>query len=309
MIGRRAFLKSAAVCGAAFGVDRMASGAGPGMYVSLNSTLTGGKVAWPEFARLAARVGYGGTDISLGPAMKEGPEATRALLAETKLRPAYANLPVTFARDEEAFKKGLDVLEPAAKFLATIGCGRMVAVMPASSETPKAELRRTLKDRFTATAAILARSNVRLGLEFLGPMQFRTRSPHEFIWRMDEMLAFAKECGPNMGLLLDAWHWHHAGATVADIVAAGKARIVTVHVSDCAKTPPEEVRDNQRLMPGEGVINLIGFFQALKKIGYEDGVSPEPLGRVPKEMPAEDGARLGLETTLAVMRKAGVISA
>ncbi len=99
---------------------------------------------------------------------------------------------------------------------------------------------------------------------------------------MDEMLEFAKECGPNIGLLLDSWHWHHAGATVADILAAGKSRVVTVHVSDAAKAPPEEVRDNQRLMPGEGVIDLVGFFRALQKIGYEDGVSPEASGPRPQ---------------------------
>jgi sugar phosphate isomerase/epimerase len=123
---------------------------------------------------------------------------------------------------------------------------------------------------------------------------------------MDEMLQFAAECGPNFGLLLDAWHWHHAGGIAEDIVKAGKARIVVVHVSDAAKKRPEDVRDNERLMPGEGVIDLEGFFQALKTIGYTDSVSPEPLGRVPRSMSAEDGARLGLETTLAVMKRAGV---
>jgi hypothetical protein len=35
-------------------------------------------------------------------------------------------------------------------------------------------------------------------------------------------------------------------------------------------------------------------------------VSPEPLGRVPPEMSPEEGAKLALETTLAVMKKAGV---
>jgi sugar phosphate isomerase/epimerase len=59
-------------------------------------------------------------------------------------------------------------------------------------------------------------------------------------------------------------------------------------------------------MPGEGIIDATGFFQALKKIGYEGGISPEPLGRVPAEMSPEDGARLGLETTLAVLKKAGI---
>ena len=127
-----------------------------------------------------------------------------------------------------------------------------------------------------------------------------------FATQMNEMLDFAKDCGPNYGLLLDAWHWYHAGATIEDIHKAGKARIVTVHISDAAKMPPEEVRDNARLMPGEGVIDLVGFFKALKEIGYEDGVSPEPLGRIPKEMPAEESAKLGYDTTRAVLRKAGI---
>jgi sugar phosphate isomerase/epimerase len=179
-------------------------------------------------------------------------------------------------------------------------------VIPAASATPKAELRKTLKERFTRSAQILATHNIRLGFEFLGPAQFRMKPLTEFIWRMNEMLEFAKECGPNVGLTLDAWHWHHANAKAADIVGAGRSRIVNVHVSDAAKMMPQEVRDNQRLMPGEGVIKLVEFFQALQQIGYDDGVSPEPLGRIPVQMSAEEGARLGLETTLAVMRKAGV---
>jgi hypothetical protein len=79
---------------------------------------------------------------------------------------------------------------------------------------------------------------------------------------------------------------------------------VHLHVSDAAKQPPEEVRDDRRLFPGEGVIDLTGFFQAVRKIGYEDAVSPEPIGRVPAGMSPEDGARLGLQTTLGAMRKA-----
>ena len=99
-----------------------------------------------------------------------------------------------------------------------------------------------------------------------------------FIWTLPETVALAKDCGPNMGAVLDVWHWHHSGGTVEDILAAGNDRIVHVHISDAKPAPPEEVRDNQRFMPGEGSIDLVGFLQALKKIGYADGVSPEPLG-------------------------------
>ncbi len=305
LLGRRDFMRAAAWAGAAAGAGG-AWGAKGGMYLSLNSSLTGGKTAWPEFARLAARVGYGGVDVNLGAAMKEGLPSTKALFAEIKIKASNAGLPVTYARDEEAFKRGLAGLDEAMQFAAAIGCRRMLGILPPSSQTPKAELRPMLKDRLAAVLEVLGRSKARLGLEFLGPLHFRTSQPHEFIWRMDEALAFAKECGPNIGLLLDVWHWHHAGATTGDILAAGQARIVHVHLSDCPKMPPEQVRDNQRVLPGEGAIDLVGFFQALKKIGYQGGVSPEPIGRIPKDMSAEEGARLGLTTGLAVMRKAGV---
>ncbi|MGC2401507.1 MAG: TIM barrel protein, partial [Acidobacteriaceae bacterium] len=124
-------------------------------------------------------------------------------------------------------------------------------------------------------------------------------------WRMNDMLAFAKECGPNVGLLLDSWHWHHAGATPEDIVAAGRDRIVHVHFNDAPNLPAEQIHDNQRLLPGEGVINLTGFLRALESIHYKDALSVEVFGRT-KDMTPEAAAKAGLDSSLAVFRKAGV---
>ena len=71
--------------------------------------------------------------------------------------------------------------------------------------------------------------------------------------------------------------------------------------------PPEDVQDNMRLLPGEGIIDLVGFFRALRKIGYAGGVAPETIGpRIPDDMPPEESARLALEMTAGVMKKAGV---
>lgn len=278
------------------------------MYLSLNGTLVaGGQLGWNEFAGLAARVGYKGVDVNLGAAMPEGVEATRALLARLQLRPGIIGLPVNIREDEAVFRDGLGKLAEAARFARAIGCPRMVTWVMSSSERPKPEQRRILKERIQACAEILRKEGIRLGLEFLGPLHLRRRFPHEFIYRMDEMLEFARECGPNLGLLLDSWHWHLAGATVEDILRAGKAGIVHVHVSDVpAGLPPEKILDSERLMPGEGAVDWVGFFGALRKIGYQDAVSPEVFGRGLKTMRPEDGARLGLSYTLDVMRKAGV---
>ncbi len=277
------------------------------MYVALNGTLVAGRVPWPEFARLAARLGFPGVDLNLSKCMEEGLDKSRQLLNELKLKPAVSGLPVEFRKDEAAFQADLQKLDAAARFAAALGCPRMGTWIMASSEVPKPELRKLYLERFRACAKVLADSGVRLGFEFLGPLHLRKRFPHEFIWRMNEMLEFAAECGPNAGLLLDSWHWYHAGASAQDIVAAGKARIVHVHVADSPALPPEKILDGERLMPGEGVIDFRAFFGALRKIGYVDGISPEIFGRGLKTMAPEDGARLGLETTSDVMRKAGVL--
>ncbi len=275
------------------------------MYISLNGVMVSGKVPWPEFARLAARFGYGGVDVDLGASMKAGVAETKALLEHLGLHATVVGLPVDFRKDEAAFQATLDKLAPAAQFAAAIGCPRMVTWISPSSDTPKAELRQILKRRFQKTADVLARSHVRLGLEFIGPLHARRAAPHEFIWKMGEMVEFAKECGSNVGLLLDSWHWHHAGAKPADIVDAGKERIVHVHLADSADLPPEKVRDNERLLPGEGVLDFTGFLRALKRIGYQDGLSPEVFGRL-KDTPPEEAARMGLASARAVMEKAGV---
>lgn len=273
------------------------------MYVSLNGTLVAGRTEWPEFARLAARTGFPGTDVHAR-AIAEGSASTRSLLAELKVKPAVVPLPVEFRKDEATFQADFGKLEQAVQFAASIGCPRMTTWILPSSELPKQEQAAVYRRRFRACADVLARAHVRLGLEFVSPVHLRKRFPHEFIWRMDEMLEFAKSCGANVGLLLDSWHWHHAGAGVNDILAAGKDNIVHVQVADAPPLAPEKIVDSERLMPGEGVADLAGFFQALRKIGYGDGVSPEVFGRGLKEMTPEDGAKLGLRTTIEAMKKA-----
>ena len=276
-----------------------------GMYLSLNSVLVNNEVPWPDFARLAAKVGFPGTDVMLDAAMKAGAASTNELLSGLKVRPAVLNFPVVFQKDNAAFEQSLANLNEQARFAAAIHCPRMITYLLSSSDTPREQLTEIYRERFTQSAGILARHNVRLGLEFLGPLHIRKAKPYEFIWRMNDMLAFAKECGPNVGLLLDSWHWHHAGATTEDVIHAGRDRIVHVHFNDAPNLPAEQIRDDQRLLPGEGVINLTGLLQALQKIGYTDALSVEVFGRTKGE-PPEQAARQGLQSSLAVFHKAGI---
>lgn len=310
---RREFFERASCAAAVLAMARQARAAGT-MFVSLNGAVTRG-VSGADKIRLAAKLGYGGVDWDLGAAKTAGLDATKALFSELKIVPTIVNLPMArpfpFAGEDAAFKDALKPLAEDAAFTAAVGCRKMMLVLPASTTTPKTKQRALAVERLSAISDVLAKSNLRLGLEFLGPLYFRTARadgpPSEpFIWNMPDAVQLAKDTGANMGVVLDVWHWHHSNSTIKDITDAGNARIVHVHVSDAKAAAPEDVRDNQRLMPGEGIIDLSAFFHALQKAGYADGVSPEPLGRVPNEMSAEEGAKLALDTTRAAMKKAGV---
>jgi sugar phosphate isomerase/epimerase len=310
---RRTFFERVALTTAALAWGQP-SAAADAMFVSLNGAVTRG-VGGFDKARLAAKIGYGGVDWDLGPAKAAGVDATKALFAELKIKPTITNLPMArplpFSGEQPAFQQALLQLADDAAFCASIGCQKMMVVLSPTGPVPKEEHRKVVRDRLAAISEVLRKSEIRLGIEFLGVQQFRVGRaggppPNPFIWTLPETVALAKDSGPNLGVILDVWHWHHSGGTTAEIVAAGKEPIVHVHVSDAKPQPPEDVRDNQRVMPGEGGIDLVGFFQALKKVGYTGGVSPEPLGRVPAEMSPEEGAKLALDTTLAVMKKAGV---
>ncbi len=107
------------------------------MFLSLNSVLLQGRVHWPEFARLAAKIGFPGTDIMLRPAMQAGVNATNDLLAELNIRPAVIDFPVEFRKDDATFNASLSQLEAAARFAAAIHCPRMITYIMPSSDTPE----------------------------------------------------------------------------------------------------------------------------------------------------------------------------
>ena len=314
-----------------------------GMFVSLPPWAVARGVNYPESARLAARLGYGGLDNwGFNQAKEAGVQATRALFAELNLKPHIVNLPggAPWNGDAAAFQARLPQLEEDAAFSSAIGCSNFMVVLSATSPQPREERWKFVTGRLGAVSTILEKHGMKLGLEFLGPLQFRLgrgggggrgrgraggeaaargdaqggapaappAPPNVFVYTLKDTVQLAAESGPAIGAVMDFWHWHHSGGTVADILETHPGRIVNVHISDARDMPAAEVRDNMRLLPGEGVIDLVGGLQALRKIGWQGGICPETIGpRIPDDMPPEESARIALEATRSVMQRAGVL--
>ena len=83
----------------------------------------------------------------------------------------------------------------------------------------------------------------------------------------------------NVGLCLDTFHWYTAGETTAELLELLPTDVVSVDVNDAvAGIHVDEQVDSQRELPGAtGVIDVAGFIDALRDIGYDGPVQVEPF--------------------------------
>lgn len=256
------------------------------MYMALSPGALGLKVgSLREAIQIAAEAGYQGVEVNIGEVAtlmeQHGDDYVKDLFAEAGIQPAGWGLPVKWNGTEDEWRDGLEKLAFHAKVAQKIGCRRtMTWILSGSNDLEPTENRRFHIERFTPVAEVLAAHGCRLGLEFLGPKTIREKLRYPFIYRMLDMLELASEIGPNVGLLLDSWHWYTSGSNLEELARLRNRDVVYVHVNDAPPgVPLDEHVDNRRSLPGAtGVIDLAGFLKTLDQIGYDGPVVPEPFG-------------------------------
>jgi sugar phosphate isomerase/epimerase len=222
---------------------------------------------------------------------QRGVEAVKQIFASAGVRPAGWGLPVEWRTTEETWRQGLEKLPRQAQAAAAIGGTRCYTwVVPCSNERELEENRRFHIERFRPIAQVLEENGCSLGLEFIGPKTLRESQKYPFIYKMEDMLAMGREIGPNVGVLLDCWHWYTSHGTLEAIRALRPEQVVYVHVNDApAGIPVDAQIDNVRALPGEtGVIDIAGFLQALQAIGYDGPITPEPFKDELKDLPSDE---------------------
>ena len=276
---------------------------------SLNPVILGGGLSFEQQVELASRVGLAGvdTDIEAIAAVVEKRSAAGAVewFELMCVQPACWGLPVNWRGGEDEFRAGLSGLPGWAAVAESVGCDRCCTwIMPSTDEDP-ADLRRRAVARFAECAKVLGDHGCRLGLEWVGPKTART-AKHEFIYRMDQLLDMEAEMGePNVGLLVDSFHWFTAGHTAEELAAVPVEKVVHVHLNDAPDRPRDEQIDSERLLPGEGIIDLAGFLGALSTIGYTDYLGIETFSKELPALPPEEAARRAKEAADKVLAALG----
>lgn len=279
------------------------------MYRTLSPGAIDVSVSFEEGARLAAQYGFEGLALEAGHLLDEGADTVRRTLQEHGLKPGSFGLPVDFRGDEAAYEASLERLGDVAEAARAVGCSRASTYIFSWSDERNFGANFSFhRERLARPAAILAGHGVRLGLEFLGPKTLRDGHRYGFIHTAQGMLELCRAVGPNVGLLLDAWHWYTSGHDPADLGLLTAENVVDVHVNDApVGVPIGEQQDGVRCLPGEtGVIDLNTFFSALKKIGYDGPVVVEPFNARLRAMAPEDAVRTTAAALGQVWREAGL---
>ena len=219
---------------------------------------------------IAARAGFEG--IGLWADVLGNYEAAGGSLAALRKRLKDAGLfvaEVCFAggwmypepeRRGEAFAAARDVFRKAAEV------GSETAICCADCDAgAKSEAVRNWNE----ICAIGEAYGVKAALEFIGPAeQFKD---------LDSAYAVVEGSGnPMGGILLDTFHFHRGGSSVASLGSRVPASaIALVHVNDFPDGPAQELTDLDRVYPGDGGENLAPILRAILGNGYSGAFSLE----------------------------------
>ena len=256
-----------------------------------------GWLAWPELADLAAGAGYSGAVLAREQAFPPR--------AKGGVRATSMQLPAEVRKDEAAFLNSLPRLASACRFASEIGCGLAYAGLPPSSEQPQDIQAAIYRQRLKRCCEILDEHSIRLALECITPLHMRRAHAYEFIGRTDEMLEFGLTVSPACGLVIDSWHWHHAGGDPNWIRQIPADRVLDVHLADSPVAPPEEIRDSERLLLGEGVVDFRTFFELLTEKRYRGAYTLEIFSSRLNSLDPAHAAALAFHAASNTFRKCG----
>jgi len=119
----------------------------------------------------------------------------------------------------------------------------------------------------------------------------------------DTMELIGRVNRPNVGVLLDSYHWYLSGGTAAEITAIPTGVPLFVHINDAPAGNVERLDDSMRVLPGEGVIDLEAYLGAIAAREYDGPVSIELFSEKLRAMEPTEAARIALGATVEAINR------
>jgi len=116
-------------------------------------------------------------------------------------------------------------------------------------------------------------------------------------WKLSHAWQVVQEVDdPDATLILDAFHTWNSRSTLDELRQIPAQRISHYHIDDAAPDkPPETQTDPDRVMPGEGPIDLRTEVEVLRELGYDGTISLELFNRKLWKQDPSEVLRVGIE--------------
>ena len=175
--------------------------------------------------------------------------------------PSILPLPLMEGPDEPEVR--VEAIRVSLRRLAELEPACCLFLTGPIGERDEAEARRIVVEGIAAIADAADRAGVRVGLE---PIHLSQREDFSFVNSIPDALVLLEEAGADsVGILLDTWHvWDAPG--LEERIAGIADRIVGVHVADRREPTRSHV---DRVLPGDGVIDLAAILRELDDAGYD----------------------------------------
>jgi 2-keto-myo-inositol isomerase len=151
-----------------------------------------------------------------------------------------------------------DDLRPRLQICEDLGAPYLLAIPP---RAPGLETRRAIPGTRDALELACERADarrIRIAFEFLGFGDCPINTPAIAAETVDGI--------DGIDLVLDSCYWHASGSQSLDGFPVG--RLALVHLNDAPDKAPREIEDEDRVLPGEGVIKLAELRRELQTRGY-----------------------------------------
>lgn len=267
-------------------------------YCMNTATIRGHKLGLVKELELVAKAGYHGAEIWMdslqqyldgGGSLKDLDKRIRDLGITIENAIGFA---AWIVDDDTTRKNALDQLKKEMDQLAAIGCKRTAAPPAGATDKRGLDLRKAA-ERYRAALEIGDQSGVVPHLELWG---FSAN-----LNRLSDVLFVAVESGhPKAKVLLDNYHLYKGGSSLATLQLMNPTATEIFHMNDYTNIPRETIKDEDRIMPGDGISPLKETLKALSSETRPLILSVEIFNKKYYDMDAGDVARIAL----AKMKKA-----
>ncbi|CAN5808054.1 hypothetical protein BH24BAC1_BH24BAC1_38170 [soil metagenome] len=163
--------------------------------------------------------------------------------------------------------------------------------------------------RLGGCAKVMKEHGVRLGIEYLGQRTTMNRNRYPFISTIKETKELIGAIGqPNMGVVLDSFHWYCADETLADFRTLKRSEVTPVDLNDAREgfTRLTQVDGKRELPLATGVIPVKDFLQGLLDIGFAGPLRTEPFNQALNDMENEAALKADIGSVRKALALVGV---